>query len=148
MSIGFVTMFAIGGLSGIFMAAGGRPRQRVKIPAMPGTPYPAFSIAPRFDGAFAERSALMGAMIVHRGPLSVEMRKAYGNGACGNGFHASFWQIIYMTDTNPAHSLFVHNFHLLQLRFWMCETPPKDTPESPVMFCCHVVRSSILNLDR
>ena len=60
-------------LAGVFMSARRGAGQRIEIPAVPGTPDPAFSLDANLDRAFAERPALVWAVIVHRGPLSVEM---------------------------------------------------------------------------
>ena len=57
------------------MAAGRLAGQRIEIPAVPGAADPALSVAALFDAAFAERSALMRAVVVHGRPLAVEMRE-------------------------------------------------------------------------
>ena len=95
-------------LAGIFMSSRRSAGEWMKIPSVPGAADPALSVDACLNRSFAKRPALMRTLVVHGGPLAVEVREANRDIPWRDGFDPPVWEVVHMANLDPFQVRFAH----------------------------------------
>ena len=97
-------------LTRVLVSTRGQTGFRVKVPSVPRAAQPTLSVGTDFNGAFAERPALMRAAIVHRGKLAIDVGQCHGMGADCHGLDATGGKLVTIRNPVPV-QLFSFHVH-------------------------------------